>query len=56
MKNEEQQKEWLELNKIRKKLVLLDYSNENGLMARHYALAIKHIEQAQELLKKQIEP
>ena len=52
---EEQQKEWLELNKIKRKLVLLSYGQE-GILARHYALALKHIEQAQEHLKKQIEP
>ena len=55
MKNEEEQREWLELNKIKRKLVLLSYG-QKGILSRHYALALKHIEQAQEHLKKQIEP
>jgi|APSaa5957512493_1039668.scaffolds.fasta_scaffold209086_2 hypothetical protein len=56
MKNEEQQKEWLEINKIRKKLVLLRYGTEDDLLTRHYSLAIWHLEDAQKHLKSQIEP
>ena len=56
MKNEQQQKEWLEINKMIKRLILLRYGTENGLMKRHYSLAIKHLEDALGLLKKQIDP
>ena len=56
MKNEEQQKEWLEINKIKKKLVLLRYGTEDGLLKRHYSLAIAYLEDAQKHLKSQIEP
>jgi hypothetical protein len=55
MKNEEQQKEWLEINKIRKKLILLRYGTDQGRMGRHYSIAIKELELAQEYLKEQIE-
>jgi len=56
MKNEEQQKEWLEINKLKKKLVLLRYGTEDGLLKRHYSLAIQYLEDAQSHLKSQIEP
>jgi len=56
MKNEEQQREWLEINKIKKKLVLLRYGTDQGRLQRHYSIAIKELEMAQEYLKEQIEP
>ncbi len=56
MKNEEEQREWLELNKIKKKLILLRYRTDQGRMERHYSIAIKELEMAQEYLKEQIEP
>jgi hypothetical protein len=56
VENEEQQKEWLEINKIRKKLVLLRYGTDQGRLQRHYSIAINELEMAQEYLKKQIEP
>jgi hypothetical protein len=55
MKNEELQKEWLEINKIRKKLVLLRYGTDQERLKRHYSFAIAELEQAQEYLKEQIE-
>ncbi len=56
MKNEQQQKEWLEINKIMKKLILLRYATDQGRLSRHYSIAIKELEMAQDYLKKQIEP
>jgi len=56
MKNEEQQKEWLEINKLKKKLVLLRYGTDQEKVERHYSIAIKELELAQEYLKSQIEP
>jgi len=55
MKNEELQKEWLEINKLKKKLVLLRYGSGSTIYS-HYSSAIRELEMAQEHLKKQIEP
>ena len=57
MKNEEQQKLWLDLNKMTKKLVLLRYSLDHGSqLATHINIAFQELSEAKELLKKQIEP
>ncbi len=55
MKNEELQKEWLEINKLKKKLVLLRYGTDQERLKNHYRIAVKELEFAQEYLKKQIE-
>jgi|TARA_R110000824_G_scaffold340728_1_gene527214 hypothetical protein len=55
MSNNQIQREWLDLSKIRKKLILLRHGTEMGIMRRHYSIAIAEIELALEVLRKVIE-
>ena len=55
MSNNQIQREWLALSKIRKKLILLRHGTEMGIMRRHYSIAIAEIELALEVLRKVIE-
>jgi len=55
MSNTQIEREWLTLNKIRKKLIWLRYGTEDITLQKHYDHARNEIDQALEVLRKVIE-
>ncbi len=55
MTKDQASKEWLELNRMLKKLRIMKLGS-SGMFTRHYALCIHELEQAQKLLKQIIDP
>ena len=49
------EREWLTLDKIRKKLIWLRYGTEDIALQKHYDVARSEIDQALEALRKVIE-
>ena len=55
MSDNQIQREWLTLDKIRKKLIWLRYGTEDVALQKHYDVARSEIDQALEALRKVIE-
>ena len=55
MSDNQIQREWLTLDKIRKKLIWLRYGTEDNVLQKHYDVARSEIDQALEALRKVIE-
>ena len=55
MSNTQIHREWLVLNKIRKKLIWLRYSTDDVILRGHYDVARAEIDQVLEILRKVIE-
>jgi len=53
--NNQIQREWLDLSKIRKKLIWLRHGTEMIVLQKHYDVAIAEMEEALEVLRKVIE-
>ena len=56
MTKDEASREWLEINKLLRRLRLMRVGTDKGRLQRHYSIAISELEQAQAYLKPIIDP
>ena len=56
MTKEQASREWLEINKLLKRLRLMKVGTDSGRLKRHYEISIKELKMAQTYLKPIIDP